>query len=57
MQNGFKKTKFCNFYKNTFIKTNFLQSSVIFKVQIVVKAFDNYYRNNSWKHAQKFRRY
>ena len=33
-----------------------LKSSSIFKVKVVVKAFDNYNRKNSGKHAEKFRR-
>ena len=31
-----------------------LKSSVIFKVK-GVKGFNNYYRKNLWKHAEKFR--
>ena len=33
-----------------------LKSSVIFKVKVGVKGFNNYYRINSGKHAEKFRR-
>ena len=31
-------------------------SSVIFEVKVVVKGLNNYYRKNSWKHAEKFRK-
>ena len=33
-----------------------LKSYVIFKMKVIVKEFNNYYTNNSWKYAEKFRR-
>ena len=33
-----------------------IKSSVIFKVKVVIKGFNNYYRKKSWKYAEKFRR-